>query len=51
MSLGSVNWRRRHKRFSRRLARDLRALLPIVSVALCFVSSATVITAAERTAL
>ncbi len=48
MSLGSVAWRGRRKRLSRRVRYDLRTLLPIVGLLLCFASSATVIAAAER---
>ena len=50
MSLGSMTWRGRHKRISRRLLRDLRSLLPMIGVLLCFASSVTVIVAAERVA-
>jgi len=41
-------WLHRHKRISRRLGRDLRLLLPYLIVAVCFVSSATAIVAAEQ---
>ncbi len=46
-----IRWRGRRKRVSRRLARDLRALLPLLGVLFCFFSSATAIVAAERIAL
>ena len=48
MILKSVTWRGRHKRISRRLGRDLRDALPFLMVALCFISSATAIMAAEH---
>ncbi len=51
MSIGSVTWKRRHKGVSRRALRDLRTLLPMLGVLFCFVSSATVILAAERVPL
>jgi len=51
MSLASATWRGRHKGVSRRLWRDIRALLPMIGVLFCFASSATVIVAAERTTL
>jgi hypothetical protein len=51
MSIGSVTWKRRHKGVSRRALRDLRTLLPMIGVLFCFVSSATVIVAAERVPL
>lgn len=46
-----IPWRGRRKRISRRLARDLRALLPLLGVLFCFFSSATAILAAEGGAL
>jgi predicted DNA repair protein MutK len=51
MTLKTVTWMGRHKRISRRLGRDLRYAMPFLMVALCFVSSATAIMAAERGAL
>ncbi len=48
MLANSSTWLHRHKRFSRRLGRDLRLLWPYMIVALCFVSSATAIVAAEQ---
>jgi len=47
----SKAWHGRHKRFSRRFLRDVRALLPMIGVLFCFVSSATAIFAAERVPL
>ncbi len=44
-------WRRRHKRLSRRLRREIRVFLPMISVLFCFASSATTIIAAERVPL
>ena len=38
---------RRRKRLSRRLGRDLRAVLPYLAIAATFLSSATAIAAAE----
>ncbi len=49
MSLGHSAWKGRRKRASRRLRRDLRSLLPLAGVVLCFASSATVIFATEST--
>jgi hypothetical protein len=51
MSIGSATWQKRHKRVSRRALRDLRTLLPLIGVLLCFASSATVIVAAESVPL
>ena len=50
-TLDRSTWRRRHKRISRRIAHDLRTLLPFLGVLFCFVSSATAIVAAERVPL
>jgi hypothetical protein len=47
----SKAWHGRHKRFSRRFLSDVRALLPMIGVLFCFVSSATAIFAAERVPL
>jgi hypothetical protein len=47
----TANWRRRHKSLKRRLKHDVRALLPMIGVVFCFVSSASVIVAAERVSL
>lgn len=51
MSLRNANWYGRHKRASRRFLRDLRTFLPMIGVLFCFVSSATVIAAAEKVPL
>ena len=51
MSLRNANWYGRHKRVSRLFLRDVRAFLPMIGVLFCFVSSATVITAAEKVPL
>jgi len=47
----TATWRRRHKRTSRRLGRELRIFLPLIGVVFCFGSSATVIVAAESVPL
>ncbi len=44
-------WRRRHKRLSRRLRREIRVFLPMISVLFCFGSSATTIISAEKVPL
>jgi hypothetical protein len=43
-----IVWRRRHKRTSRRLWREVRLFLPLLGLFFCFGSSATVIVAAEN---
>ena len=48
MKIENTLWRKRRKRMSRRLARDVRVLSPMLGVLLCFVSSASAIVAAER---
>ena len=47
MSLGHTTWKGRKKRPSRRVAHDLRTLLPLIGVALCFALSSTAIFAAQ----
>jgi hypothetical protein len=48
MSTHTDYWRGRRKRISRRLARDVRTLAPLLGVLLCFVSSASAIVTAEK---
>jgi hypothetical protein len=48
MKIEYTQWRKRRKRLSRRLARDLRVLSPLIGVVFCFVSSASAIVAAEQ---
>jgi len=49
MSLGSIEgWQGRRKRWTRRIARDLRLASPGLWIVLCFTSTATTITIAER---
>lgn len=47
MSLDDPAWKGRRKRLSRRLGRDLRTQLPLVSIVFCFALSATAIVATE----
>lgn len=48
MNPSLIVWRRRHKRMSRRVWREVRLFLPLLGLFFCFASSATVIVAAEH---
>lgn len=48
MSLGDSSWKGRKKNIVRRVAYDLRLLLPFIGLAGCYVLSATAIVAAEH---
>jgi hypothetical protein len=48
MSISRHGWRSRHKRWTRRLANDLRNLAPLTGLVFCFAGSATAIYASQH---